>query len=110
MDGTLIGYYDNGELMNIDPYENGEMHGYSKFFFKNGKLSSAGNYKLGNKEGPWKYYNYDEKIYSHGEFQSGKKERLWEYFDELGSLKKSVIYRNGEVIDKQTWTILTLST
>ena len=75
VDGTWIGYYDNGQLNYKTTFKKLKMEGDSVHYHKNGQLWSRGNFKNGEREGAWVDYNKDGTAVKRltGTFKDGKK-------------------------------------
>jgi len=75
IDGTWIGYYDNGQLNYKITFNKLKMEGASVQYHKNGQLWSKGNFKNGEREGAWADYNKDGTVVKRltGTFKNGKK-------------------------------------
>ena len=75
VDGTWVGYYDNGQLNYKTTFTNLKMEDTSVHYHKNGQLWSKGNFKNGEREGVWVSYNKDgsEDKMGTGTFMNGKK-------------------------------------
>jgi len=75
VDGTWIGYYDNGQLNYKTTFNKLKMEGISVHYHKNSQLWSRGNFKNGEREGAWVDYNKDGTAVKRltGTFKDGKK-------------------------------------
>jgi antitoxin component YwqK of YwqJK toxin-antitoxin module len=62
LDGTLIWYFENGQIKEIANYKNGKRHGLQHFFYENGNLSEQGYFINGHSVGIWSYYNKKGKL------------------------------------------------
>ncbi len=51
--GTFIYYYLNGNISQMETYENGIKYGPSKEYYPTGVLSISGNYDMGIRSGKW---------------------------------------------------------
>ena len=77
-DGLVLHFYDDGKIKSREFYKGDYKNGVSTYYYSNGNKESEGSYINCSEEGSWTYWNEDD-----------------------GSLKKTVIYKNGEVIDEK---------
>ena len=81
MEGSWVGYLDNGQLSYKGDYKNGEKEGYWERYHndKHGLwLESKGYYKNGNKEGYWEVYKIDGSIFT---IETGTYKDGWKIID-----------------------------
>lgn len=59
LDGSYKEYYKNGKLKASLSFRNNEEDGKAKFYYPSETIKIKGNYKDGSKKGSWKYYAPD---------------------------------------------------
>lgn len=67
--------YRNSRMEEETNYQDGQLHGPFKTFFRDGKLRQSGNYVNGELDGFVRYYNEEGKVTLEYEYQNGKKIR-----------------------------------
>jgi len=60
--GTLIQYYENGQVKAKIEYKDGLRNGQAIFYYPNGKIQVKGHYLNGKKHGRWKFYDKQENL------------------------------------------------
>ena len=100
MEGSWIGYWDNGQLSYKGEYKNGKREGSWISYWDNGQLKSKGNWKNGKTEGSWiSYYDNGQLMYK-GDFKNGKEDGSWVWFNKDGTVWKDYTgtYKDGKKI------------
>lgn len=93
-------HFESTQLMTIENYKFGKLHGAKKIFYKDGQLAEETNYSNGIKEGIAKTFSekgdlIDEHMYLNGRFE-GKAT----YYDGNGNKIYEGYYKDGNKIDK----------
>ncbi|EGU35588.1 toxin-antitoxin system YwqK family antitoxin [Vibrio scophthalmi] len=70
---------NNNNLLVLEHYHNGRLHGHSESYSQTGKLSSKGSYVNGERDGLWQYQesSLDNSTLWKGTYKQGKKIGLW---------------------------------
>ena len=97
--GSVMEYYENGQLKIRENFKDGKEEGLSEYFHENGELEFRGNVKEGKEDGLWESYHENGQLESRGNLKEGESDGLWEYFDEDGNLTNTEEYKDGELID-----------
>ena len=84
--GSVMEYYENGQLKFRENYKNGIVDGPHEWFHKNGQLDERGNYKNGKEDGVWEKYYENGELEERDNWKEGEQDGLWEYFNENGQL------------------------
>lgn len=96
--GTKKVFYKNGTLAEISNYANGKLEGLYKKYAENGNLLEESGYKEGDLHGEVVYYDGDKNIVFKGEYKNGRKVGYWE------------TYENGKLVSKEKVTRFTRKT
>lgn len=96
--GTKKVFYKNGTLAEISNYVNGNLGGSYKKYAENGNLLEESNYKEGELHGEVIYYDGKNNIIFKGEYKNGRKVGYWE------------TYENGKLVSKEKVTRFTRKT
>lgn len=62
--GTVIDYFQNGQIMLSVNYVNGKKDGRSVIYYRNGAFREIQNWRDGEKDGTWEEYYRDDEILS----------------------------------------------
>lgn len=97
-------HYNSEQIMTLEPYRNGQLHGVRKVFYQSGKIAEEATYENGIKQGPYKKYSEngvvleeatflndqyhgpytlreaDDKIILKGQYKNGKSVGIWQHF------------------------------
>lgn len=86
-------YYDNGQIIFQDSYNNGKRHGVWKGWYENGQLEFIGQYKNGLKINEWSYF-----------YPNGQKSRV-ENYNNMGCLHGLVVswWDNGQLLGETNY-------
>lgn len=115
-DGEWTYYHYNSEqIMTLENYRNGKLHGLRKVFYQSGKIAEEATYENGIKQGPYKKYSEngvvleeatflndqyhgpytlreaDDKIILQGQYKNGKSVGIWKH------------YKDGKVIKEENF-------
>lgn len=74
LEGSYKEYYKNGKLKAELQFDNNEEDGEVKFYYLNGNLQIEGEYRKGSKKGSWKYYAPDGELYDRKHWRRSKKQ------------------------------------
>ena len=68
--GSVMEYYENGQLKSRENFKDGKEEGLSEYFYENGELEFGGNLKEGKEDGLW------EIFYENGQLKSRENYKL----------------------------------
>ncbi len=112
-------YYDNGQKVSEETYNDGLRNGVARTYYPNGELFVETNYVAGVEEGIYRAYYKSGKVYFECQMKNGKRdgycqifhpngdleteafykagirEDVWNYYDEDGKLSYALIYKKG---------------
>ncbi|MCQ2263675.1 MAG: hypothetical protein MJZ70_05270 [Bacteroidales bacterium] len=98
---------ETGLLLEVCHYDNDVLNGERITYFTDGKISTRANYINGEMNGAFETYFPNEVLYYKGVYHNGLQSGNWDYFDESGKPRKSVEYKNGEIV--KTYLFLNIS-
>lgn len=102
-DGDLRWFDQQGNLLEVMPYNMGKRHGVNTLYFANGHIKSRVKYVNDKKEGPEKYYFSTGTLASEVAFKEGRKEGLEKEYYEDGALHSEVNYVRGYKEGEKRW-------
>ena len=128
--GLHTRYYDNGQQLSEEHYNDGMLEGKWTFWYENGQIQLKGNFKpyevlpederwerssryrfpaRDSKDGKWTewYENGQKKLEGH--YETNRAEGKWTEWDENGQIMEEQYYKNGELKDWKITTIRKLS-
>lgn len=97
-------HYNSEQIMTLENYRNGKLHGLRKVFYPSGKIAEEATYENGIKQGPYKKYSEngvvleeatflndqyhgpytlreaDDKIILKGQYKNGKSVGIWKHY------------------------------
>ena len=86
--GTVIDYFQNGQIMLSVNYVNGKKDGRSVIYYRNGAFSEIQEWKDGKKDGTWeKYYRDNETLSLTSVWKDGEKEYQIRHFNKDGVIE-----------------------
>ncbi len=94
--GTILWYFQNGNVFQIVNYDEGVLNGMRSVYFESGSLKSIRYYKSGVLEGPWEHYFQSGGIKEKGYYSGGEKHGIWDYYDKSGFLVQRGEFESGE--------------
>ncbi|HYF68107.1 MAG TPA: hypothetical protein VD884_08225 [Ohtaekwangia sp.] len=122
-EGTFESYYPDGSLMETgliekglrfgqwinyqvgsdslaseSTYANGNLEGSYVSYFENGQISMEGMFENNKRVGDWKWYTQDGELDATVSFVDGRKDGPQLFFDGTGSIVRTEIYKDGELI------------
>ena len=97
--GTLVEFYETGQLEGRENLKNGLLQGDFVVFYENGQLEERGNYKDGERDGLWEEYEENGQLLMKGNYTDGEREGPWEVYHD-GSVVFNFCYKNGEDINE----------
>ena len=72
--GTWYGWYDNGQISHIMPYDNyGNKHGHYRIYSEEGTLLFSTHYYHGVRVGTWKMYSEEGQLIQVVFYDNGKR-------------------------------------
>lgn len=120
--GKSMKWYNNGKLKEEIYFVNDTLHGEYNVYYKDGQIQTSGSFHKGLYDGQWVWWNkiglkVGEAVYDKGDgkqtswYINGRKKAVIPYknnemhgearfYNEQGDLTKTIVYRNGEVIEK----------
>ena len=126
LEGISLKYEENGVLLSELSYKNGKKDGIIKQYFSDGSLFFTGQYSDDQYNGTWEYFDNEGFKVGEGNFVKGKgiligygsedniikkvhyanslieKEEF--YSNNSHQIEKVITYKNGRIIDIQTYT------
>ena len=78
-EGTYVIYYPDGKIAGI-------FHGEWRTYSDNGQLIGLASYKEGQKDGPWRIWSDKGNLLYEMFYTAGKKSGVWRSWDEEGNL------------------------
>ncbi len=98
-EGKWLWFYENGNILRDENFENGEEEGIIAEYNDTGKIITQGEFENGEKEGFWFYETGDSR--EEGNYKAGKKDGQWkEYYLANGTFdKKSGLSFIGNFVD-----------
>ena len=87
-----------GILLEEKNYTDGQLNGPYCTYFADGKISTRFNYYNGKLHGLTESYYPGEVLYIHGFYKQGSKTGSWDYYDGDGKIRKTVEYRNSQIV------------
>ncbi len=97
---TWKSFYESGQVEQICPYVDGQIHGYCKIYWPSGQLKACGAYHKGQIDRHWKYYYENGVLEREGPMLNGKQNGHWTHYYESGVVKAKGSYINGEKTGK----------
>ncbi len=88
-DGTVLIYYEKGNLKYKFQFKKGELVGQHKEYYPNGVLAFTGQYINGKAEGLWEYF-----------YESGEKKATFNYINGKTNGLKLMYSTEGKIIEK----------
>lgn len=101
LQGKRFQYLVSGKVQEEDNYIENELNGTSRNYYASGQLKSEENYKNDERDGKIISYYENGKIKSEEYFLSGKQHGTCKYYDASGSVTKTFVYYNDELIDEK---------
>ena len=98
--GNAIWYYENRQKSRQSNFNDGELHGVTKYWHENGEIEYVLIYKDGKIEGTVERYNDNKNLISRAEYKSGKIDGIYEIYYPNGNIRKIYRYENGKQADK----------
>lgn len=89
--GEKMTYYPNGQLTEKSFYSNGKLQGEQLLYADSGVLLKKLHYKNGELEGPAKFYNAAGELIIEGSYKNNRHSGTWKYY-ENGKLKEEKVY------------------
>lgn len=86
-----------GILLEEERFDNGRLNGPAKIFFINGDLQNLINYIDGQRNGAFESYYTGNVLSSKGVYHNNLPIDTWTYYDGDGQLRKTVDYKDGKV-------------
>lgn len=95
-DGTVITYFETGEVDSKTEYKEGLRDGYYEEFYRNGNVYSQGWFVAGDKVGSWEYYHRDGGVRLKEYYLEGQSQGDVEFYNEKGHLSEIGVYYYGD--------------
>ena len=94
LNGTVISYYINGDVLSEKPYTKGKLNGVVKTYYKNNKIESLTPYQNGVKEGVAKFYYDNGYMQEQGIYIGGKLNGQYRLYDKTGEMVYELVFEN----------------
>ena len=94
---STVSYYPNGNIYQVNKYQNDTLSGMSRTYFEGGKLKFENMYSNGEKEGKQKSYFKNGNIKAVFFSSRGSKNGVFQgyYKEKEGGLQKKCFYKNN---------------
>jgi len=79
LNGEVRTYYRNGQLTKLAHYKNGQLEGVRIMYSKSGKVLEELTYKAGVMDGPATVYDDNAVIFAKGNYKNGMRVGTWEF-------------------------------
>ena len=102
-------YWNNGNVLSIINYSEGQRNGLCQYFYKSGQLMSEVNYKNGKMIGTSKSYHRNGQLHEIGEYlylnssSYSSKNGVWKTYNESGDLIFEYIIEKGKTTDVKSY-------
>jgi len=96
LDGQRVLFYENGDTLIIETYENAEYQGVYKSFYADGVLESVGQYSEGAMNGQWKFYYDNKQLKEEVGFVNNEEDGPFVEYHKNGKLKAKGTYKTTE--------------
>lgn len=97
IEGTVISYYTNGDVLSEKPYTKGKLNGVVKTYYKNNKIESITPYQNGVKEGVVKFYYNNGYMQEQGIYIGGKLNGQYRLYDKSGDMVYELTFQNNSL-------------
>ncbi len=97
LNGTVISYYINGDVLSEKPYTKGKLNGVVKTYYKNNKIESLTPYQNGVKEGVAKFYYDNGYMQEQGIYIGGKLNGQYRLYDKTGEMVYELVFENDSL-------------
>jgi len=105
LQGKSIIYWqsNNHNPAEIKNWDNNIKHGDWLWFYDGGNKRMTAKYKEGKLDGDFIVYFIDGSIHVNGSYVMDKRNGKWDYYNEDGSLKASIEYNNGKIVNEDEY-------
>lgn len=93
--GTMINYFDNGDISEKLEWEDNKKNGLWEQYFKGNILKMKAWYKDNKLDGEFVVYTVNNAPYITGTYRNNLREGKWNFYDETGSIKQELNYSSG---------------
>lgn len=98
--GKWVYFFENGNMMSEEIYNNGQLEGKVVNYYPNKKPTEITFYKSGVKEGLSQKFSSDGVLIEEVTYKNGKLNGLAKYFELNGNLKEKGLYKDGKRFGK----------
>ncbi|MCG9912284.1 MAG: toxin-antitoxin system YwqK family antitoxin [Flavobacteriales bacterium] len=92
--GNMVQFYENGNRLSENVYENGKKNGVQKYYYMNGSLQAEYSTVMDALSGPYKEFHENGKIAAEGQYGNNLKQGTWKEYDESGKLIRTVKFKD----------------
>ena len=92
-------YYANGQIKEVENYQNSELQGDYREYYKNGQISVKCSYNDGKKNGEFFEFYHDGVVWEHGYFTNGDYDGEYTTYFIDGKIKSYELYKKGDRIE-----------
>lgn len=96
--GTVVAYYANGDIMSEKTYKKGKLDGEAKTYYKGNKIKTLTPYKQGKKEGVGKVYYENGFMQEQGIYINNKLNGKYRLYEENGEMVYELIFKNNDLV------------
>ena len=99
--GKFVNGYDNGQKADELDYDDGEISGRHRSWYRTGKEKSRTEYKSGLREGSFLYWHPNGTKACEAAFAKDRLDGRWQQWDADGKLIKTIEYREGKLVSEE---------
>lgn len=90
-------YFDNGQMMSVQNFKKGQLHGEWKTWLKNGSPQEEGMYENGFKNGHFKFYDGTGELLYEGDMKDDMKHGTWTTWYDDSQMEEQKEYKDGQL-------------